>query len=524
MSKKPKTGTETTEWPFLKGNRPYFRIAAVCLVLYALTLGYGFSPMDEQWVILKNKEAMSSFSHIPGLFTSATLDMYYRPVWTSSFVLDMLAGQGSPLPFHLTNVLIHLACSLLVFRFFSLLGLSRFAAFTSALVFVVHPVNIHAVAWIPGRNDSLLALFTLLSCISLILYVKNRSRLRLGAHLLFFLLALLTKENAVVLPFIFATILFTLHEKQQLKKFLPLGLAWLLLATGWFVLRMNIIDYLPPVSAAATGEGITGFLSALVLHTGKTLLPVGQSVMPVMSDSLSWPFLIVTILAGAAAFRFGVYNRKLCLLGLCWFYALILIPAWFGTTSANGEHYEHRVYTSLIGVLLFITQIRIPAPKIIVQRLAFALVLVFAVKTFSRLPVYKNEISFAVAGAEESPSVSFFHSMLGNHFQQEGLHEKALPYLNEAIRLNPQRPELYNNRSYAYFMLRDYHRAEEDASRTLELKKDQPQTYVTRSISRYYLKNYTGAKNDLEEARRLNAAIDPAFERALNKALLQGKN
>src|SRR5437879_296672 len=81
-------------------------------------------------------------------------------------------------------------------------GFTDFVAFLSALIFVVHPVLTQAVVWIPGRNDSLLAVFGLLSILCFIKYAEEGKLSQLLLHFLFLIISLLTKETAISIPLI----------------------------------------------------------------------------------------------------------------------------------------------------------------------------------------------------------------------------------------------------------------------------------------------------------------------------------
>jgi len=69
---------------------------------------------------------------------------------TFSNSLDYRIGRLDPFIYHLTNLGLHLANSILVFLFLRLF-FSPSACFWTALIFVVHPVHAEAVTWISGR-------------------------------------------------------------------------------------------------------------------------------------------------------------------------------------------------------------------------------------------------------------------------------------------------------------------------------------------------------------------------------------
>jgi Flp pilus assembly protein TadD len=506
---------------YLKNYRPLLIIAVVCLVVYFPTLWYGFSPMDEQWVIFGNKDLMSHLHNLPEMFSRSTLGMYYRPVWTGSFIIDMVLGGGSAGIFHFTNILLHILCSILLYRFFLQLNFSKTVGFFFALIFAVHPINLHSVAWIPGRNDSLLCLFTLLSCIQLLNYFKTKKIIHLAVHLLAFVLALFSKENAIVLPFVYFLLWFVFQKEKNKKEIFTPLFSWFFIGIFWFFLRKHFIDYFPPLASGSFGNNLIHFISALLVYAGKIILPIEQSVMPVLKDTSLIPFLIVIAVLIGIAIRFGVKDKKIAWFGLIWFFIFILIPAWVGATNSNGEQYEHRIYTSLIGAFIFFSQLKIPIGEMNAKRIAIVLLLVFAAKTMYRSDVYTNELSFAEAGTIESPSVPLFYVMTGNLYESSQQFSKAITSFSKAIELNPSRAEYYNNRSSVYCELKDFQHALEDDNKVIELKKDQPESYANRSMVRFYLGDLRGARTDFMEAKKLGAKnISPQFEQDLNLALL----
>ena len=117
-------------------------------------------------------------------------------------------------------------------------SLRRELALFLAIVFAVHPLQVIAVAWVPGRNDPLLAVFVLSSLLQLIRFQRTGSGLACGLHILCLALALFTKESAlallVVQPLLVGLIL---HQDLRSGRNRALGAAWLLVVAVWFWLR-----------------------------------------------------------------------------------------------------------------------------------------------------------------------------------------------------------------------------------------------------------------------------------------------
>lgn len=495
---------------YLKGIRPLIIISILAFLVYLPTLWFDFSPLDERWVILQNKEFMSDLHRFPELFSQSTLGMYYRPIWTSSFMLDMVIGNGSPWIFHFTNILLHVACCLLLFKFLIQLRLSSNVAFFTTLLFAVHPINVHAVTWIPGRNDTLLCLFTLLSCYQLVNYLTTKKIIYLALHLFTFCLALFSKENAVVLPFVYFSLWYLFRKEKRKKQILLLSLSWLTIGIAWFSLRAHFISYLPPVAKGSVWDNLVQSVSAIILYSGKIMLPVQQSVMPVLKDTSLMLPIFLTVALILLTIRVGVTNKKLAFFGLGWFIVFIIIPVWVGATNSNGEHYEHRIYTSLIGILIFFSQLKVRIKPLLAQRLACVLIIFFSARTIARSTVYKDQFTFLEAATREAPSVAFFHDMLGFKYFEQKDYQNALVSFNEAIRLRPGKTEFYNNRGNVYYAIKNYELALADFNKGIEDSLGLPVKLVNRSMTNFYLGNHTEALHDIEQAKKIGAQTIPS--------------
>jgi hypothetical protein len=105
--------------------------------------------------------------------------------------------------YHLFNLLFHLINCVLVFRLARQLSNQNFIiAFTTAILFAVHPMHVESVAWISERKDVLYTLFFLAGLISYTKYVDTNSKKQFWLTLLFLVLSLLSKPAAIVFPLV----------------------------------------------------------------------------------------------------------------------------------------------------------------------------------------------------------------------------------------------------------------------------------------------------------------------------------
>jgi len=218
---------------------------------------------------------------------------YYRPVVTISYMLDwqlrqpqlraerMVKEQGRQLPpmaavkppidptgFHWTNILIHLAATILLFFiFYRLTDRTLLIPTIASLIFAVHPIHTESVTWIAGRTDPICTVFFFAGFLSFMVYAErlaadrgygrlpgspaestgNRRWLFGLLTLLFFTAGMLAKEMAVTLPILaiayLAVFLPWNGQWKRIGSFLPLLLALLAIVAGYFLFRHYQISY-----------------------------------------------------------------------------------------------------------------------------------------------------------------------------------------------------------------------------------------------------------------------------------------
>ncbi len=217
--------------------------------IYANSLQNQFVFDDESVVV--NNTSIQSLSNIPKYFTAdegfhKVIGRYYRPVVSTTYAIDYAIWGLKPFGFHLTNILIHLISSLLLFSVLKYMfrnfkfGLT--GAFTGSLLFAVHPVHTEAVAWVSGRTDSLVTLFFFASFLFYIKYSDDlKSQKNLNLALVFYVLGLLSKEMIVTMPLFI--LLYDFIFKKENKDFFKKNIKAYLLFAGITILYL-IIRYI----------------------------------------------------------------------------------------------------------------------------------------------------------------------------------------------------------------------------------------------------------------------------------------
>lgn len=129
---------------------------------------------------------------------------FWRPLVLVGYALNWVVGGGDALWFHVVNLALHAANSVLVAFALRRWTGSEPAAVTGAVLFAVHPVQVETVAWIAGRTDSMCLLGLLVAATGYALRLRRRGLSAVALEVGGALFALGSKESFVVLPVLLA--------------------------------------------------------------------------------------------------------------------------------------------------------------------------------------------------------------------------------------------------------------------------------------------------------------------------------
>lgn len=430
---------------------PYALVALLAIVVYLPSARYGFIGYDDTLLIVDNREFLSRISnapqaflqdafHVPGYESSGA---YYRPVVTLSLMFDAQIGGVSPWIYHATNIAAHAAGSCAVVAFLAALGYPLAASFLLGLVFAAHPVLVSAVAWVPGRVESLVALFTLLAGASAIRYARAGGRRFAALHFAMFALALFTKEVALFLPVPLLVFLHGLRAEAPVRRRRwVLAAGWAVVLAVWVSLRGAALSA-PALPALLLGQ-VMANLPVLVHYLGKTLVPAGLSVAPAGQGVALYTGLVALLVLILALLRSRNRRRGMIVLGAAWYLAFtlppLLVPRIVGL--------EQRVYLPMAGLFVLALEggLRQTLGR---SRLAFGIVLgvalVFAGVTVARVPIYSSRQAFWENAVATSPGSSYARASLGAVYLSRDRLDEAREQYARALELNPGEPKANNN-------------------------------------------------------------------------------
>ena len=176
-------------------------IVANVLVYWAVRR-YSFVNFGDQFVYDTPRLADGlTWQGVVWAFTTGHQYSWHPLTWVSHMLDVQLYGMQAD-RHHLTNLLLHIVTTLLLFKVLHrMTGAVGSSGFVAAL-FAVHPLHVEPVAWLAGRKDVLGALFMMLTLGSYVSYVRRPRRTSYVLVLVWFALALLANPILATLPFV----------------------------------------------------------------------------------------------------------------------------------------------------------------------------------------------------------------------------------------------------------------------------------------------------------------------------------
>jgi tetratricopeptide (TPR) repeat protein len=447
---------------------PYLFFGALALFFYIRTAGYGYSWLDDNFLILDNAAFNQKLSNLAHIFNSNYFGALYRPLLFASFIIDAQFSGIEPLAYHWANI-IYFTCSiLLIWHLLRRLAGNTPITFGLMLIYTVHPLFVPVASWIPGRNDSLLLLAWIPAFLFYLNYRESKRIIHLLLHGLFFGLSLLIKESAIVLP-VLCLLYDLLHSDTESKSLLarimdaakkngvPIIL-WSLLAAGFLFMRHQVLKNQPPNGDKVGIQEILFNLPTIPSLAGKAIIPVNLFVL----GNYEWLSMGIGIFV--ILLLFILLNRKNtgikkseALFWTSWF-LLILLPT-MAASRANADIYftyaEHRSFLPLLGMLMLIIRLAYGMGAPVRWTLPSALTIlplafIYAALAWSYMPTYQGRTQYWGTAAQVYPDKAEMLHAYGKALYAESKMLPAEKAYKQAISLAPEQTEFYSDLAKVY--------------------------------------------------------------------------
>lgn len=427
----------------LKIDKYTYLLIVLSIIAFFPILFNDFTYYSDDNYVLKNPLIKKfSISNLELIFTSF-FDGHYHPLTILSFAVNYFISEESAFGYQLTNLILNTINSVLVYFLLNKLFKNNHFAFLAALLFALHPIHVESVARITERKDTLYSLFFLLSCISFIDYINNRELKKYALTTLFFVLALLSKGQAVTLPLILSVIsvfMIGLKETFKLSRYiLPLFILSIIFGylnlmaqtyTGYFLdtSSIPILNYF--VSA---GYVLTHYLIKLFLPF--QLSPHYPYPFNIYEKAPYIYFLYLLIFPIIAYLIFIIKKNATLLFGVVFYLINIFLMIRFIPVAENvmPDRYNYIASVGFVVVLVFLLEKYFKSKM---TYIVYFLSAIFFIKTFSQTQVWKNGIQVWTTAYNYYPNDSEINQNLGSHYLIKGKINDATTYIENAIKLD----------------------------------------------------------------------------------------
>lgn len=420
----------------------------------------------------------------------------YRPLRAVSLALSYHFWKYHPFGYHLTNLILHILNVLLVYLVvIKLFGREKIALLT-ALLFSLHPIHTESVSWLKNRTDLLALIFSLLSFSFYIKYIpvsSNSQRapqqpLWLILSALGFILALMGKETAIVLPIILFFYLLYFHPYPENKGLFPSLLPFLGIAAFYLCFCFIFINKgLPPdPQEIAVPPKIHLFLiiQTLASYLSLIFLPINlnaERLMDIPSFLLNSSLLLsisLLVLTLSIYLKYFLPPHREGF-AIAWFF-ISLLPVMNIIFMSGRPLAEQRLYIPSVGFCLFITLILdrwLPSkltkphsfPTWLGTGLTISILSCYTILTLERDKVWHNNLTLWEDTIAKSPQTFRTHFNLGSALTDKGEYDRAISEFEKSIKLNPKDHESYTSLGAAYYRKGDMEKAKEMFIKAIEM-------------------------------------------------------
>jgi len=486
-------------------------IIGMVFIIYAQSVKFNFSYFDDYTILLENKEFFTTdFSFKKAFTTSAFVkeDLLYRPLQNLSFALDAkIAGGIVPWAFHFTNIVLFIFIGLSLYFLLIKFNISKNFALLGTLLFVANPLNVWSVVWIPARGDLFLTLFTLLSFICFINFVKSNRFLDLFFTFLCFTFALFSKETAAIIPLLFL-FYFSWKEKPFFNKinYKHLLLGGVMLAMGiiWFFLRKMAVTQTHEIFSFQ--DVVRNFLN-IPVALSQIVFPYEMSPFPkftLTKTILGCATLITLLYLGINKNEISKWENLFYFL---WFF-LFLLPTFYAK-FLHMDYFEHRYLLPQIGILLLLikrlsvtkTNSKSKLPRYFIS---FLILPIFTITSFIKAQNLQNPDTLLKATVKHDGITVIPYLNRSGYFIDLGKYEQATKDLGKVLQFDPLNYEAIINLAKINLLIANYENAVTFYSMSISLNNKDFRMYEHRSQAKIGLGDLQGALLDVDSALLLN--------------------
>ncbi len=528
-------------------------LSGVTFAVYAKSLGHDFLlNWDDKLYVVENETIRGiTWEHVKEAFTRFYVGNF-APLHIISYMLDYALWGLRPGGFIFTNVLLHAMNGILFYMLIFRMTRRKAVGFLAAFIFAFHPVQVESVAWISQRKN-LLAMFFFLASFHFYVSYRTTGKSRTvfyASSLLAFVLALLSKPVAIILPLVLVLYDLCYLEKPERKSWITNKIPFLLASGAALLIALK--SQMPEHEGGRISYYIEGplgvfytMLTVLVRYFKIIFWPTELSAlyMPPMKVRVdatvagSMLFAVLLIVLGFYLYR---RRRELFFWYALFFVGLLPVSQIVSIVTLMNDRY---LYFPMLGAAASYGLLALPsayhASNFRTRSTAIVLILLMMPLpwlSWQRTSVWSNDtslwtdatrktpgsplawnglgMSYVGAGRPDEAAAAFLKALsidpdyqlalnnIGALYNTTGKISEARPFLLKVTELFPEHVNGLVNLGINYFLSHEYENAEQTLKRALAMQPHSPQ--VLAHLGDVYL----GMKRLEMAGRYYNEAIE----------------
>jgi len=472
-----------------------FLLIATTAISYWQLKNNDFINLDDPQYITENLRVKAGLTveSVKWAFASTQAHNWHPLTWLSHMLDVQLFGLNAGWH-HVTNLILHIANTILLFLVFYRMTKGLWQSALVAALFALHPLHVESVAWASERKDVLSALFWILTIGAYSYYTERRALWRYLLTLLFFTLGIMSKPMVVTLPFVLILMDYwplgrfqlpspkladqekstkpakrkrkgkkiskseIIETSQKQRTTEPTNL-WSRLAElvrekiPFFIVSaiscvITVVaqkDAIYSVSELPLGYRVSNAIVSYAHYLIKMILPVNLSVFYLqLGQTPAWQVFAAVVLLIFVTIPVIITTRKYKYLAVGWFWYLGTLFPVIGIMQVGDQSMADRyTYIPLIGIFIMIAW-GIGAlsngwrnQKLILGVISGMTLAAFSFGTWTEVRHWQNSETLftqALAADAKNPRA---HSLLAKALSQKDHIDEAIQHYEEALRIHP---------------------------------------------------------------------------------------
>jgi protein O-mannosyl-transferase len=454
----------------------------ICLVLLFATAAvyyqvhsFDFVSLDDPLYVTENPNIQTgiTFKALKWSFTTGYANFWHPLTWLS-YMLDWQLFGSNPAGYHLTNLILHIMNTLLLFIVIKQMTRSLWQSAFVAALFALHPLHVESVAWIAERKDVLSTFFWILTMWAYLRYVKHSGFARYLLMLLTFTLGLMSKPMLVTLPFVL--LLLDYWPLDRIGHFNRRIITRLVLEKIPFIIISAFLSFVA-FFVQQSGESVSrlselGFkiricnaLISYLKYIEKMFWPARLTFFyphPGYNVSfLSAGIAVVLLLVATILILRFAKNYRYMVTGWFW-YIGTLVPV-IGLIQVGGHAMADRyTYITLTGLFIIIAwgvpdlMAKWRYRRIVLWICSLIVLSVLAICTYLQIQFWKDGLTICRHSLEVTENNYKVHCITAEIFLKQGDFDEAIRHYTEAFRIGhdyigPGYTDALNGIGYAFY-------------------------------------------------------------------------